>query len=133
MRRALVPLGLALAAGLTAFMPMGGWATITADPRPDSVVIGQTLDVGFLVKQHGVKPMNGLKPRLEATAEGQKTVRASAKAAKGDGRYAAQLSFPAAAEWYITIHSGFGDSKTTLSGLKVVPAPAVSAGVSRGR
>ena len=127
MRKSFIPLLFAAAAGLAAFAPSaapGGWATITADRRPDSIAVGQTLDLGFIVKQHGVRPMNGLKPRIEANAEGQKTVRADAKPAKGDGRYAAQLQFPAAAEWFITIHSGFANSYTTLSGLRVVgPRP----------
>ncbi|NOT09092.1 MAG: hypothetical protein HOP28_12905, partial [Gemmatimonadales bacterium] len=42
--------------------PFGGWATINADPLPDNVVPGRKVQLTFLVKQHGVTPLAGLKP-----------------------------------------------------------------------
>lgn len=126
MRRTFIPLVFAAAAALSAFAPMGGWATITVDPRPDSVVVGQPLDLAFLVKQHGVTPLAGLKPRIELRAPGRDTIRVMAKEGKETGRYYAQVSFPSAGEWSIYIHSGFMKSETTLPRMKVVNSRAVA-------
>jgi len=127
MRKAFIPVIFAAAAALTAFAPMGGWATITADARPDSVLAGQPLKLSFIVKQHGVTPMSGLKPRIELRSEGRDTVRLMATPLKKEaGRYTATLRFPAGGEWFINIHSSFGKSETTLSGLRVVTNPRMA-------
>jgi hypothetical protein len=125
MRKLFIPVVFAAAAALTAFAPMGGWATITVDPRPDSVLVGQPLQLAFLVKQHGVKPMAGLKPRIELRAPGKDTIRIAAKELKETGRYAAQVKFPSAGEWSINIHSGFMKSEIDLPRMKVVGTRAV--------
>lgn len=126
MRKALIPVIFAAVATLSAFAPMGGWATISADPRPDSVATGQPMHLSFVVKQHGVKPLGGLTPRIELRSEGRDTVRLVATAAKETGRYNATVRFPAAGEWFINIHSGFGKSETTLSGQRVIPTARVA-------
>ena len=126
MRKAFIPVIFAAAAALTAFAPMGGWATISADPRPDSVMVGQPMQLSFVVKRHGKEPMAGLKPRIELRAEGRDTIRLNAKASEEKGRYHASLRFPQAGEWFIYIHSGFMESETTLSGQRVVPARRVA-------
>ncbi len=129
MRKAFIPAIFDTAIALTAFAPMGGWATITADARPDSVLTGQPMKLSFIVKQHGVTPMRGLKPRIELRSEGRDTIRLMATPLKEAGRYTATLRFPADGEWFINIHSGFGKSETTLSGLRVAP----NAGVAKVR
>lgn len=125
--RILIPT-LALVAATTAFA--GGWATITVEELPASVVAGQPLTLRYSVRQHGVRLLPGLTGRIEATSG---TLRASAvgKATKDTGYYAAAITFPKAGEWTITIHSGFMTSQTTLQPLRVVDAASTaSAGLA---
>jgi hypothetical protein len=125
MRKAFIPLVFAAAAALSAFARPGGWATINVDPRPDSVAVGQPLHLAFMVKQHGVTPLAGLKPRITLRSAGQDTIRVMAKEATETGRYYADVSFPAAGEWSINIHSGFMRSETDLPRIRVVSAQNV--------
>ena len=126
MRKLFIPLVFAAAAALSAFARPGGWASITVDPRPDSVAVGQPVRLAFLVKQHGVTPLAGLKPRIELRAPGRDTIRYAAKALKETGRYAADVTFPAAGEWSINIHSGFRSSEIDLPRMKVIGTQKVA-------
>ena len=126
MRKLYIPLVFAAAAALTAFARPGGWASITVDPRPDSVTVGQPVRLAFLIKQHGETPMAGLKPRIELRAPGRDTVRIAAKELKEKGRYAADVAFPAAGEWSINIHSSFMKSEIDLPRMKVVGTARVA-------
>src|SRR5216117_4585908 len=44
----------------------GGWAAITVEDLPDYVVARQPLVLSFMVRQHGVRPLSGLNPTVEA-------------------------------------------------------------------
>ena len=110
---------LALVAATTAFA--GGWAVITVEDLPDTVVAGQPFDLKYSVRQHGVHLLSGLTGQIEATAGDRKTT-AVGKATKDSGHYAATLTFPKAGDWTISIHSGFMNSRTTLKPLRVVEA-----------
>ena len=125
MRKAFIPLVFAAAAALSAFARPGGWATINVDPRPDSVAVGQPLHLAFLVKQHDVTPLAGLKPRITLRAPGRDTIRVMAKEAKETGRYYADVTFPTAGEWSINIHSGFMKSEIDLPRIIVVGSQKV--------
>ena len=122
--RSLLALSAALA--LTAFAPMGGWATITMDPYATRIAPSEPLQLAFVVKQHGVTPLAGLEPRIEAAADGQKTVTVKATAAKGEGRYAATVRLTKAGDWTITVHSGFRTSKLVLDPVHVLDAKEVA-------
>jgi mono/diheme cytochrome c family protein len=111
---------LALVAATTAFA--GGWAVITVEDLPDTVVAGQPFDLKYSVRQHGVHLLGGLTGRIEAATAGRLTTTAVGKAAKDSGHYAATLTFPKAGDWTITIHSGFMNSRTTLKPLRVLEA-----------
>ncbi|MGB2716638.1 MAG: cytochrome c [Vicinamibacterales bacterium] len=107
-------------------MRAGGWAVITLQQLPDLIQAGQTVPLTFTVRQHGVTPLGGLSPRVEASAGGAR-VSAAAVAGPQTGQYTANLTLPNRGEWSITIHSGFGNSKLTL-----LPVTAVdSNGLSR--
>ena len=95
-------------------LPTGGWATITPDPLPASVAAGSKVQLQFLVKQHGVTPLTGLKPTVLVNRGEDLPAKFSATAGKAAGWYTATLIFPQAGEWHITIESGFGQSRTTL-------------------
>ena len=122
--RSLLALSAALA--LTAFAPMGGWATITMDPYSTRIAPSDSLRLAFVVKQHGVRPLAGLVPRIEAVAEGHRTVTVKAKPVKGDGRYSATVRLPSAGDWTVTVHSGFMTSKLVLTPVHVLGASEVA-------
>ena len=99
----------------------GGWATISIEKVPDKVVMGQPLDLLFVVKQHGVTPMSGLKPTLEVKGAGTVT-RVDATPGKEKGQYKATVVLAQAGSYFITIHTGFGDSRLTLPAIAAVAA-----------
>ncbi len=99
----------------------GGWATISVEKLPDKVVTGQPLDLVFVVKQHGTKPMSGLKPTLEVKGAGT-VARVDATPGKEKGQYKATVVLAQAGSYFITIHSGFGQSRLTLPAISAVAA-----------
>lgn len=99
----------------------GGWAVITVEELPDYIVAGEPVALTFTVRQHGMTPLEGLRPHVVAKA-GKAETRVEATPVKA-GQYTAMLNVPQPGEWTITIHSGFGPSKTTL-----LPLAAVASG-----
>lgn len=86
----------------------GGWAVITLDALPGRVVAGESLTIGFVVRQHGLTPLKGVTPFIIArhTETNEKvTVAASPKGA--DGHYLATLTLPSAGVWQWVINDGF--------------------------
>ena len=127
-------LALSAVLALAAFANPGGWATVTLDPLPERIAANDPIPFSFVVKQHGVKPLAGLTPRIEAVAKGQKTVEVAASAdQKEKGRYLATVRLPAAAEWKVTIHSGFMTSRLELPPLHVAPRQVSQATARPGR
>jgi hypothetical protein len=97
----------------------GGWAVITVDELPDSAQATVPVALSFMIRQHGVTPLEQLRPTIEATS-GRLTASSQASPGKEPGRYTASLRLPSAGEWSITIRSGFGKSDLTLLPLSVV-------------
>jgi mono/diheme cytochrome c family protein len=114
----------------------GGWAVITVDDLPEYAEVGKPIELSFTVRQHGFKPLTGLRPSIEATF-GQQTATATIWQADHPGVYAARLRMPSQGDWSITIHSGFMNSQVTLLPIPVVAPGArltrASAGADRGR
>ena len=102
----------------------GGWAIVTVEQVPEYVAAGEPVTLRFVVRQHGVEPMKGLRPTIEARAGG-KTARAAAEPGRSTGHYVATLSLPEPGSWTLTIHSGFGTSQLTL-----LPIPAIRPGTT---
>ena len=101
----------------------GGWAVTTVEHLPDYAVAGRPLTLTFTVRQHGTHPLPGLKPRIESVSGDERRTYDAAPAGASSGRYAGTVILPRAGNWTITIHSGFGNSRTTL-----VPLPAITPG-----
>jgi hypothetical protein len=99
----------------------GGWATISIEKVPDKVITGQPLDLVFVVKQHGVTPLSGLKPVLEVKGAGT-VARVDATPGKEKGQYKATVVLAQAGSYFITIHSGFGETRLTLPAISAVAA-----------
>jgi len=114
----------------------GGWAAITLDDLPDYVVAQKPVTLAFTVRQHGVRPIGGLTPTVDATTRGRSAVASVAPGAE-PGTYRATLTFPDTGDWTVTINSGFAASRTTLLPLKAIaagaPAPAAPLAAERGR
>jgi len=110
--------------GVAAFS-YGGWAVITVDDLPRSLTIGQPVSIAFTVRQHGMRPIDGLKPTVVAATEDKAVgeVQTSATASGPTGHYVANLVVPQRGRWTVTINSGFMASRITLS-----PIPASAAG-----
>lgn len=130
---------------------IGGWAITVVEDLPEYAVAGQPLTLIFTVRQHGFRPIEGLKPRVEAIGGRELRTYAAASVASHSGRYTIGPAFPGPlsgrymtavtlprpGDWIITIHSGFGNSRTTLMPLKAIapgspPPPALSE-AERGR
>ena len=66
-RRVVRVVGLvSVALGLSAWA-FGGWAVITVDDFPETVTVTQPTTLSFMVRQHGVTPLDRLSPRVTAT------------------------------------------------------------------
>jgi mono/diheme cytochrome c family protein len=116
---------------------MGGWAVVTVDDLPDYVVAGQPIKLSFVVRQHGMTPLDGLKPTVEAKL-GSETALVAAQQGLGaqSGRYLATLNLPRAGDWTLTIQGGFGAQSTTILPLRAVAAgelPRALSDIERGR
>jgi hypothetical protein len=107
----------------------GGWAVVTLDSLPKEVRASQSLQIGFVVRQHGKTPtnqdLNGkpLKPVLTARkqntmetgkadgtlvmvamrasvqAKGEETIRAEARQDGAVGHYVVDVTFPSEGAW----------------------------------
>jgi mono/diheme cytochrome c family protein len=115
---------------------MGGWATVTVEDLPDYIEAGKPLPLTFMVRQHGVTPLKGIHPMIEARS-GEYAARVLAEPGKETGQYDAALTLRQPGEWTITINSGFGNSKLTLPPVRAIaagtPAPVALAADERGR
>lgn len=109
----------------------GGWAAITVEDLPDHLVAGQPVSLEFTVRQHGVSPLKGLEPRVEARGRGR-PVRVVATPAGAVGRYRATLTVPETGEWTLAIHSGFGNSRVTLMPIAALAPGAAPVALTEG-
>ena len=127
----LIAAAASFAAATTLFA--GGWAVVTVDSLPEYAEAGESLTLGYTVRQHGQHLIGGLSGRLEARA-GAREVVADARPGRYAGHYVATLTLPAAGEWSLTIQSGFGEP--AVMPLRVVAPgtrPAPLAASERGR
>ena len=119
----------ALIAFVAGFTSMGGWAVVSVSKIPDAWVAGKPLQLTWVVRQHGVAPLHGLKPTLEARS-GSRVVEGTTWEFAEDGQrgYRGRIAFPTTGEWQVTIHSGFGRSKAVLVPWRVVDSGTVIRG-----
>jgi hypothetical protein len=111
----------------------GGWAVVTVRDLPEFAVAGKPLNLTFMVRQHGVSPLDGVKPTVTAKS-GADTVKASAVATKTTGEYRATLVLPHPGNWTLQIDNGLHDS--SLPDMTVItsgsPAPPPLSQVALG-
>ena len=68
-----------------AFALSGGWAVVSVSKIPDAWIVGKPLQLSWQVRQHGIAPLEGLKPTLEARS-GSHRVTGSTWAFSEDGQ-----------------------------------------------
>jgi hypothetical protein len=123
----------AYALALPALAGAGGWASVGFEPLPDGTSAGGTWKPTIFVKQHGVTPLSGLLPlvTIEETGSGE-SAEFLASAGAEPGTYHADVVFPSAGDWRVTISSGFGDSHVTYGPVAIGDA-ATGGGSSEPR
>ena len=101
----------------------GGWASVGFEPLPDGTSSGGTWKPTIFVKQHGVTPLAGLQPvvLIENTTTGTEE-RFFGYSAGEPGVYTADVVFPSAGDWRVTIESGFGESNVTYGPVAIEDA-----------
>jgi hypothetical protein len=102
----------------------GGWVVITLDRVPTGIQPGVPFTVGFVARQHGVRPLDGLTPKITASNGPTGTVTALAKPDGKPGHYVATLTLPSAGQWDWEIDTWH---KTVMSPLLVGVAAAAEA------
>ena len=109
-----------LLASIVAFAS-GGWAVVSVAKIPDAWIAGKPLQLTWQVRAHGVSPVHGLRPTLEARS-GDRRVAGRTWAFNEDGQkgYRGMITFPEPGEWQVTVHSGFGASRAVLLPWQVV-------------
>jgi cytochrome c2 len=129
MKRTIFAIGLALALALFA-VPVfaGGWAVITLDGLPGPATAGEPLEIGFMVRQHGQTPLDGLTPIITARLDGKgKPVTFVAEEDGEVGHYAATLILPTEGQWQWEIEA-FGMPQS-MPALTVTAAAVASQSV----
>jgi hypothetical protein len=102
MKRTFFVFGLTLLLALTFTLPAlaGGWAIITLDELPGKAEASQPFEIGFMIRQHGVTPMEGLSPIITARlADSKDSVEFFAREEGEAGHYVAEITLPQAGEW----------------------------------
>lgn len=116
-------------AGLGSYVAVGGWAVITVVNPPDVLEAGATYRIEYVVRQHGVTLLQGLRGSVivqpgGSAAEGA-PLTVSSEAGSGTGHYTATLRVPETDRVTLSIHSGFsgnGWGDLTLMSIPVIRA-----------
>ena len=106
---ATVTLAAALIAPSTALA--GGFATVGVSPPPDGLAPGETWQVELELLQHGRTPLEGVKPRVIVTGNGEREVFLTS-AGDRPGVYRANVVFPSAGTWEYAVDDDFAQIHT---------------------
>jgi hypothetical protein len=126
MKRTIFAIGLTLLLAMAFTIPAfaGGWAVITLDELPGQIEANQPLEIGFMVRQHGVTPLSGQTPVITARLDGStESVIVDAVEEGKAGHYVATLTLPKTGEWQWSIQAFTGTQP--MPALTVIEAPAV--------
>jgi hypothetical protein len=114
--------GISLAGALPA--DAGGWAVTTLDPltMPEA---GEQVDVGFTIRQHGVRPVAVDDVSIVVTATGGAQESFAARPDGAVGHYVAKVTFPAEgpARWRVE-QGWFGPQDLGVVNPSAAPVPA---------
>jgi YtkA-like len=86
----------------------GGWATVGFDPPPEDLAPGEPWQVEMTILQHGVTPLDGVRPRVMVEEVGGGPQRSFPARATGEpGVYRATAVFGSAGTWRYVVDDGF--------------------------
>jgi YtkA-like len=86
----------------------GGWATVGFDPPPDDLAPREPWQVEMTILQHGITPLEGVKPRvIVSPVEGGDRKTFPARATDEPGVYRVTVAFPSAGTWRYVVDDGF--------------------------
>jgi mono/diheme cytochrome c family protein len=105
----------------------GGWVVITLDELP-AVRAGEPVTLGFMVRQHGVRPIDGVDVVVSAhhVASGER-LEWTAQKGKETGHYLVEAVFPQPGAWQWHVTAEPFPQVTELPPLDVLPAVASAA------
>ncbi len=84
----------------------GGWAVLTLDELPGGVSAGETLAIGYTVRQHGQTLLSDLDTIVRASNEETgEHLTAFGQSGQGNGHYTAELVFPSEGTWAWSIEA----------------------------
>ena len=98
-----------LLAGLLFIIPAlaGGWAVITLDRLPEGIKVNQAVEIGFMLRGHGVTPVTAEGLSVDARhPESGAELSVPARSEGVEGHYLASLSFPQPGLWEWGIATG---------------------------
>ena len=116
-------------AALTGATRAGGWASVTLDTPLGEPRAGESIRLGFMVKQHGETPVHaafGQPVTVYLTARHKQSgerIRADAVKSAAVGHFTVDVTFPKAGVWYAQITPEPFEG-TTLDPVTVLGAPA---------
>jgi len=100
----------------------GGWSVATLDELPECVTVGEPLTIGFVVRQHGIRIVEGLTPEITAVhQDSRESIEVTVEEDEA-GHYVAELTFPSDGIWEWSVNA-FGPEQS-LPALTVLPASA---------
>src|SRR5690606_16831983 len=108
----------------------GGWVVITLQELPPEIRAGEPVSLEFVVRQHGVSPVDGVNLVVRAEhGAGGNALEWVAKPGAQTGHYLVEAVFPDAGDWTWQVTAAPFPQVTTLPALRVLPAlvPAANA------
>ena len=121
MRKLVVVLAL-VAATVPAVASAGGWATVQLGSTPKGMRAGTPWVVDLTILQHGVTPLDGVRPEVRI-AQGAITRSFVARPTAKTGVYRARVVFPRAGVWRWSVWDGFTRTHT-YTAVRIRPAVA---------
>jgi len=88
----------------------GGWATVELGESPSGLAAGKPWRVELIVKQHGITPMEGVRPSITIVSSQGAERTFPARPTGTIGHYVADVVFPSGGEWSARISDGFTDA-----------------------
>lgn len=98
--RFVIPLAVVAVFAFAAPASGGGWSVLTLDELPGRVVASQPVTIGFVVRQHGQRPLGGLNGTVVFDQAGEtQLLRFPIYESGATGHYTATITLPTAGAW----------------------------------
>lgn len=103
----------------------GGWVVITLDALPAEIRAGEPLTIGFMVRQHGQTPTNGVSPTLHArNGTTGESISVGAQQSGETGHFVVEVVFPTEGQWEWSLTASPFPQEGQFAPLTVLPEAA---------